>query len=169
MLSSLGARSLLAGHGLHRRLVRFVAGVVLLSPIACASPFDPNTGACRQTGEFGNTGCIEIRGIVIDQNGAPQTGISVGPRFLPGRDVFNTVYVTTGLDGHFKFRVSRHSGGPPMSGPDTTSLFVHAADPQSAGVGMPATVRDSVLGQATIAPVGRVPEPLEVTIQLMRE
>jgi hypothetical protein len=34
---------------------------------------------------------------------------------------------------------------------------------------MPATVRDSVLGQATIAPVGGVPEPLEVTIQLVRE
>jgi hypothetical protein len=142
--------------------------------IACATygcdrPLEPDTGPCRQTGEFGNTGCVEIRGLVVDQRGAPQAGIVVGPRFLAGRELFNTVYATTGGEGRFRFRISRFSGGPPPTGPDTMSLFVHAADPATAGVNVPATVRDSVLGRVTIARIGSVPEPLEVTIVLSRD
>jgi hypothetical protein len=139
----------------------------LCIPTGCDSPTDVrrDSGACRQTYEFGNTGCADIQGTVVDGRGVAQAGIVVGPRYLPDRDGFNTVYATTNAEGRFRFRISRYWGNPPAVGPDTMSLFVYAADPRTAGVGVPAAVRDSVLGNITIAPIGSIPEPLEIAIQ----
>jgi len=143
-------------------------GIVVVGAAACADPTGANA-ACQQTGEFGNTGCAEIRGVVVNRSGSPEPGIVVGPRFLSGQDVFNASYATTDSQGRFRFRITRFSGQPAAAGPDTMSLFVHAADPRTAGVNVPATVRDSVPGQVTISPVGRVPTALSVTIALSRE
>jgi hypothetical protein len=49
------------------------------------------------------------------------------------------------------------------------TLFIHGADPRTAGVGIPATVRDSVLGRVTISPIGQEPVPLVVTLTLNRD
>lgn len=40
---------------------------------ACGSPTDvrPDSGACRQTAEFGNTGCAEVESVVLDRDGEP--------------------------------------------------------------------------------------------------
>lgn len=136
---------------------------------ACGTPVAPSDrGICRHDSEFGTTGCADIRGIVTDQDGRARAGISVGPHFPTDDHMFSTPYVMTGSDGGFSFRVRRYSPGPAASGPDTASVFVRAVDPSTAGVGIPATVRDSVLGVVTIAPVGSTPVPLQVTIRLQR-
>lgn len=136
---------------------------------ACGTPVElSDRGTCRHDSEFGTTGCADITGIVTDQDGRAQAGISVGPRFPTDEHMFSTPYVTTGSDGRFSFRVRRYSPGPGASGPDTASVFVRAADPSTAGIGIPATVRDSVLGVVTIAPVGSIPVPLQLTIRLQR-
>jgi hypothetical protein len=57
---------------------------------------------------------------------------------------------------------------PAGTGPDTISVYVIATDPLSAGVGIPATIRDSVLTTATVAPVGEIPEPAAVRITLQK-
>lgn len=147
----------------HARLVRAMG---LLAITACGSSLvDPDSGPCSRTYEFGNTGCAEIEGTVLGSSDQVLPGIIVGPG-PPASGGFNTTYVTTDSDGRFRFRITRFAGGPPADGPDTTSLFVHAADPRSAGVNIPATVRDSVLAHVTIAPVGTAPEPTTVTIRL---
>jgi hypothetical protein len=135
---------------------------------ACREPAaagDPR--ACQQTAEFGNTGCFEVAGQVVGTAGLALAGVVVGPRYLPGRDGFNTAYVTTDTAGHFRLRLIRVGGRPVgLAGPDTLSVFVEAADPRSADVGIPARVRDSILAVVTVAPVGAVPVPAVVRITL---
>lgn len=152
-----------------RHFVRILAAISVIGMSgACGSPTDvrPDSGACPQTRGFGSSGCADVEGVVLDQNGEPWSGIIVGPRYLAGHAGFSTSYSTTDADGRFGFRITRYTSEPIGAGPDTISVFVHAADPRSARVGVPAAVRDSVLGQATIARVGSIPVPLEVTIQL---
>lgn len=148
---------------LSRYLLAFPAFVAFA---ACSSPVAQNdeTGACAQTGEFANNGCAEIIGIVRGTQQQPLAGIVVGPVYLPGRGVFNTSYDETDSDGRFEFRVYRFS--PPQTSLDTVSMYVRAADPQSAGVGVPARLRDSVLVTVAVTPVGRVPDPTTVAISL---
>jgi len=149
-------------------LLAILLAATAIAATACDNPTGVE-GECQQTGEFGNTGCIEVQGVVLSDTGAPLQGVSVGPRFFQGGASFNTVYAQSDREGNFRFRVSRFSGQPPLAGPDTVSLYVHAADPGSAVNGSPATVRDSVLVIATVAPVGRAPTPTFVTITLTQD
>ncbi len=94
-------------------------------------------------------------------------GISVGPRPVPGPSLFNSAYQMTGSAGSFRLRLSRMIGQPPAGAvPDTLSVHVIASDPRSAGIGSPATVRDSVLTIVTVAPVGTIPQAAQVRITL---
>jgi len=127
---------------------------------------DAEARSCPQTYEFGNTGCLEITGQVVGLRGQPLAGITVRPGYLPERGGFNIVSATTDGAGAFAFRGSRMTGLPPAAGPDTLSLWVVGADPASAGVNIPARVRDSVLVQATVSPVGSVPTPATVRLTL---
>ena len=135
----------------------------------CGDPvgWRSNPQACRQTREFSNTGCVQVEGQVIGTTGQPLSGIFVTPRYLPGSPTFDSPYEKTGADGRFRLRLTRYEPLPPgLTGPDTLSIFIGAADPRSASIGVPATVRDSVLIVVTIAPVGAVPEPVVVSITL---
>lgn len=155
--------------GAHAARGLLVVGV--LAAVACRIPVAADGGAdpraCQQTYEFGNTGCLEVQGQVVSASGLPLAGMSVGPRPLPGPAVFNSDYATTDAAGQFRIRLSRISGAPPPKGtPDTLSVYVVAADPRSADVGIPARVRDSVLTVVTIAPVGTIPTPAVVRVPL---
>jgi hypothetical protein len=148
------------------RYLSFLLGLTALA--ACSSSLsdvEPTVaGACVQSYEFGNYGCAEIVGTVVNEQQQPLPGISVGPVHLPDRGAFNTVYSDSDGNGRFKFRIMRFTA--PETSPDTVSLYVRAADPRSAGVNIPARVRDSVLVNVTLAPVGRVPTPAVVVITL---
>ena len=137
--------------------------------VACREPTDAARadGACRQTYEFNNSGCFEVRGQVVGAGGQGIAGIYVGPRPVSTRGGFNTAYTTTDAAGQFRIRLSRMFGSAPAAGqPDTLSVHVVAFDPRSAGVGIPARVRDSVLTIVTVAPVGATPTPVDVRIVL---
>lgn len=151
--------------GWARLLAGVLAGGGLL---ACRSAVDPSgTRACPAAlGEFGSTGCVELTGQVVGLSGQPLAGIYVGPRYLQGREVFNTVYATTDAAGAFTFRVSRMSGRTPAPGPDTVSFWVHGADPRTAAVNVPARVQDSVLVQAMVSPAGTIPTATAVRLTL---
>ncbi len=147
--------------------------LLAIAPLSLFLGCDSSTGviddnnACRQTYEFGNLGCADIEGRVVDAADRGVSGIIVGPRYEPGNGGFDTSYSTTDADGNFRFRVTRYlPRRPSESGPDTLSLWVSAADPRSAGVGVPATRRDSVRVSIAVVPIGQTPEPVRVTIRL---
>jgi hypothetical protein len=148
---------------LSRQLTTLAA---VASLAACSSSLGPDEdrSACLQTGEFANYGCVEVVGTVVgtQQQGLPD--ISVGPVYLAGHGAFNTSYGITDSRGRFRFRVYRFT--MPQTLPDTVSMYVRAADPQSAGLGVPALLRDSVLVTVTVTPVGRVPTPTTVALSL---
>jgi hypothetical protein len=152
-------------------LARVAIAAGLLTIAACNSlPIDPNgrldARACEQTYEFGNSGCAEIEGAVLDRQDRALPGMIVGPRYVFPGAAFNTPYATTDSAGRFRLRITRFGADAPAVGPDTVSLFVLAYDPRSSGLNVPATVRDSVMARVTVAPLGRVPVPASVTIRL---
>lgn len=126
----------------------------------------PDPRACRQTYEFGNTGCVDIAGQVVGSAGQPLAGMVVGPGMMSTPVGLNAVYDETDANGRFEIRLTRFAGEPPRAGPDTLSLYVRALDPRSAGLDVPATVRESVLVRVTLAPVGSVPRTTSVVIRL---
>lgn len=135
--------------------------------VACSSPVEPpDARTCPRTGEFANSGCLAITGQVVDPGGQPLAGIVVGTRYLPGREAFTTDYATTDTTGAFALRVSRLDTRPRPAGPDTVSLWVHGADPRTAGLNIPARVQDSVLVRATVSPIGTIPTPTTVRLTL---
>lgn len=110
-----------------------------------------------------------MTGQVVGSHGQPLSDISVGPRPLASGVTFNSTYSETDIDGRFRIRLSRMVGDRPAGpGPDTVSVYVIATDPRSAGVGIPAAIRDSVLTTVTVAPVGEIPEPAAVRITLQK-
>lgn len=152
---------------LSRSLCPLILGLASLLN-SCSAPsgikIDPNV--CQQTFEFGNSGCADIQGNVLNSRDEGLSGIVVTSHFLPGSDAFNGAPSTTDGAGRFTLRITRFIGAVPSSGPDTVSVFIVAADPRSAGVRIPATVRDSVLTRVTIAPVGTVPVPAVISMRL---
>ena len=128
------------------------------------SEVDPRL--CQQTYEFGNSGCADITGQVLGPAGQPLSGMSVGPSYIPGREEFNSPFRDTDVDGRFRIRLHRFGAPPPAGNPDTVSLYIRATDPRSAGLNIPARVRDSVRIQVTVAPVGSPASITEVVLRL---
>ena len=151
-----------------RVIAMYVAALAALAACGSSSPtraeVDPRL--CDQTYEFGNFGCTDIAGQVLGSAGQPLPGISVGPRYLPDRHDFNSPFVDTDAEGRFHLRLHRFGAPPPAGQPDTVSLYIRALDFRSAGVNIPARVRDSVLIQVTVAPVGAVAPVTEVVLRL---
>jgi hypothetical protein len=152
------------------RARRVLFGHVATLGILAACGRDPVSGgdsrACRQTYEFGNSGCFEVEGQVVNVAGQGLAGIYVGPRYLSMRDYFNTSYATTDTGGRFRLRLMRFGARPTGLQSDTLSVYITAFDARTAGVGVPATSRDSVLAVVTVAPVGTAPVPTMVRITL---
>ena len=139
-----------------------VVGACESSPIHA----DVDPRLCDQTYEFGNFGCTDIIGQVLGSAGQPLTRISVGPRYLPDRDDFDSPFHKTGADGRFRLRLHRFGAPPPAGEPDTVSLYIRAVDLSSADFNVPALVRDSVLIQVTVAPVGALAPVTNVVLRL---
>ena len=160
----------------HSRTISLATAAVLMLPVACGSPTDVRSEPrhCSRTSEFGNTGCADIEGVVLDASSHGVAGISVGARFLASPVVIDRAVpgmlgdaaATTDRDGRFRLRITRYSGGPPSAGPDTLSVLVNAEDTRQIGGGVLPTVRGSVLTQVTLAPVGATPAVVTITIRL---
>lgn len=145
------------------------AALLLAVLAACEGSTEPvrDDGACVQTYEFNNSGCLEIHGQVVGTAGQSLPGISVVARSPSAQMGYAVAFATTDANGSYRVRLTRMFGGPPpISGPDTASIYVIAADPRSAGVGVPARIRDSVLVLATVARVGQVPSPAVARVAL---
>ena len=154
--------------GCRKRHAGLLALIILMA--GCRNPAengDPR--ACQQTYEFGNTGCFEVAGQVVGARGQALSGITVAAHPILGPGVlFTSTYQTTDTTGQFRIRPSRMFGRPPLdASPDTLSVFVVAADPRSAGVGvLVPVVKDSVFKLVTVAPVGVIPVRAEIRIIL---
>ncbi|MBI2408593.1 MAG: hypothetical protein HYV19_09870 [Gemmatimonadetes bacterium] len=150
--------------------VHIFAALPLIAALAVACSGLTNTddagGACRQTYEFSNSGCLEVRGQVVSTIGRGLGGMLVSVRPLRTSWGFPTTFATTDTSGRFRIRLTRMVGSPPSAGtPDTLSCYVSASQPVAPGSGA-AVVRDSVLTVVTVAPVGATPVPAEVRITL---
>jgi hypothetical protein len=142
-----------------------VSLAALIFSVACRNPAESgDPTACQQTYEFGNTGCFEVSGQIVGARGQALNRISVVVRTLGDFSTGATTFTDT--TGSFRLRAFRMIGRPPAAGPDTASAYVIAADPRTAGLNIPATVRDSILVLMTLTPVGSVPTPAQVTIAL---
>ena len=137
--------------------------VLALAILGACEPTEPHTpGACQQTSEFGNYGCIDFAGVVTDSAGQAYEGVSVGPR--PGADAlqFNATYSSTQEDGRCAFRLVRFAAGT-----DSVSLYIGAAviptPPQTQ-----VTVGATQLVRARVTPVGEVPDTVRVQFVLPR-
>ncbi len=149
-----------------------VGFAIALAAISAAGSCGMETGpredarACPvANGEFGTYGCTAISGQVVGARGQPLFAVSVG--FLESLDggQFAGNYTATDTGGRFSLRPIRMA--PPSSGasPDSVSLWIRATVvptlPQ-----MVATIFDSVLVRAKVAPVGSVPDTAHVAITL---
>jgi hypothetical protein len=135
--------------------------------VSCRHPTDAGDPlTCQQTYEFGNTGCVEVTGRVVGLRGQALRGISVGAVPADSASKFVGAFEMTDSDGRFRVRLIRMFGRPPMTPPDTLTVRVVAADPRSAGFGIPASVKDSARTLVTAAPVGTIPNPATVTFTL---
>jgi hypothetical protein len=129
----------------------------------CGGPTAPSL-ACGQTHEFGNLGCAEVDGRVVDQQQRPLAGVSVGPHYVAlGHRAFTGIYVTSDSAGQFSFRVSEMVRDQSMAGPDTVTAYVVAeSDPRQ----QRPLALDSTLVVLRVTPVGMIPTPTAVTITL---
>ncbi len=158
---------------LARSLRRVAPGGAAGALAACGAPLGPggdrrDARTCPQTSEFGNTGCVEFTGRVVGARGQPLADVRVHARDVPGRRdaSYASGAAITDTAGAFRFRAFRMAGAPPAAGPDTVSLYVVGVDPSTAGLNTPARVRDSLLVQATVSPVGAAPVPTPVRLPL---
>jgi hypothetical protein len=127
---------------------------------------------CLPTGEFRNTGCAEVMGLVTDGNGGAVSGayMRVQGAVDPERQI-ELVYdpLQSNTDGAYKLRAIRMGGPVPASCPDTVTVWVRAlvAPPPGAPAGTPGLSGSS---QATLLlrPVGAVPVMAQATTVVVR-
>ena len=152
--------------GVHR-----VSACVLLPLVvglACNSPSQvDNSGACQQTFEFGNSGCVELSGEVVNAVGRPLRNIGVAAHAISGDVGLTGIGLVTDSTGQFRFRLMRMFVlRQPSMLRDTVSIYVVASDIGSASSDGTARIRDSVIATPTFAPVGDVPVATHVRVVL---
>jgi hypothetical protein len=134
--------------------------VLLILGCGTSQPSDDQS-RCGTTGEFGNTGCGEVAGLVIDARGGALSGayMSVQAAVDPER-MISLVYdpVQSSAAGAYTLRAIRMGGQVPTSGPDTVTVWVRAVVPPPPGtpVGTPGA-SDSVQATLELRPVGAAP------------
>ena len=133
--------------------------------VACSGPSE-DFSRCYQAGEFANTGCAEITGLVTDLQGVPVAEAFVGllGPAQPGHPISLTSGpARTDSTGSYRLRTIRMGGEPPTVGPDKVTVWVRAAvtPPPGTPVGTPGPM-DSVLATLEIRPIGELPVVTEV-------
>lgn len=145
-----------------------VAMLALWGAAGCHEPAAVvDNGACRQTGEFGNTGCAVVSGMVLGARGQALAGVMVFARVDAAAAGFSSSYDPSSADGSFKVIVTRYAGREPVDPQnDTLSFYVVAANqPVDWALGQP-KVRDSAFTTVRISHVGSVPTPSNLTLRL---
>lgn len=144
-----------------------VAALAITGVAGCHEPAAVDDGACRQTGEFGNTGCAVISGTVLGARGQALEGVMVFGRVDAVGAGFASSYNTSGADGSFEVLVTRFN--PPASADprnDTLSFYVVAANqPVHWALGQ-LKVRDSARTTVRMSQVGQIPTPSNLTLTL---
>jgi hypothetical protein len=146
-----------------RELYKLLGAVVL---VGCASTtaVEEIAGACRQTFEFGNYGCIVIVGTVTGPVGQQLSGTWVSIGAGGDRVQFGGGFDTTKSDGRYQLRAIRVVRDPGSS--DSVALWIHAVRiPRSAAPSAP-TLRDSSLVRLSVTPIGAVPPATPVNLSL---
>jgi hypothetical protein len=144
-------------------MARVLSKAILVAlGVGCgASEPSDDPSRCGTTGEFGNTGCAEVAGLVTDANGGASSGayVSVQGAVDPER-VISLVHVPaqSSSAGAYKLRAIRMDGEIPTSGPDTVTVWVRAVVLPLPGtpVGTPGA-SDSVQATLEIRPLGAAP------------
>ena len=148
--------------------------LVMATLVACdgTGPVPPLWDAtrCEQTYEFGNLGCADITGTVLDAEHHPQPAAHIfvlGPAELNmNRDVASAM-VESAADGTFRLRVRLIEALGPTATLDTITVWIRAGRP-------PKTVdaigpSDSTLALVTIRPVGQIPVVTPVPDLVLRD
>lgn len=136
--------------------------------LGCSSPsLVDDSRTCQQTYEFGNSGCVEVAGAVVNAEGRPLRNVAVGAHAVSGDVGMTGTGQITDSTGQFRFRLMRiFVLRQPSVLRDPVSIYVVASDIGSATNGGPARVRDSVIATPTFAAVGQVPVMSHVRVVL---
>jgi hypothetical protein len=141
----------------------------LLGALACAgcvstTGADDVAGACRQTYEFGNYGCILIAGTVTVSNGPALSGTYVSIGSGGDRGQFGGGFDTTIADGRYQLRairVLRDRGST-----DSVTLWIHALRFVRSGTQPQPSFRDSSRVRVVVTPIGAIPPATIVNLNL---
>lgn len=140
----------------------------LFCTLACAgcasvTGADDVAGACRQTSEFGNYGCILITGQVTGAGGETLSGTAVQIGNGGDRAQFGGGFDTTNAAGRYELRairVLRDRGAT-----DSVTLWIHAYRGLRLSP-LPPLFRDSVRVRIAVTPIGAVPPATVVDLTL---
>jgi hypothetical protein len=134
---------------------------------ACSDGSGPALGTCPQTGEFANIGCARVEGVVRDANGSPVSNAQVTLTPADGiPDSFDTPMHDTDATGTYSLEI--HDYGferrlAPLAAPVPMNL---RAFQLTGSAEEPAPASDLIPVNLKFAPVGEVPEVLEVDITI---
>ena len=135
--------------------------------VGCSDATRPDPSVCAQTYEFGNYGCADVRGVVLEFTWTPRASAAVRVRHAthPESEAYGATLDWTDSDGRFTTRITRWDRPANTSEPDSVSLWVVAAVRRFDG-SLDSGRADSVLVRAEVAPVGQIPEPVDVELRL---
>jgi hypothetical protein len=147
--------------GVLRRTGLYAATTVLVS---CSDGSGPGSGTCPQTYEFGNFGCARVEGVVRDAAGTPLANVRVS--LSPVEEVPNTFDAPrhdTDATGAYSLEIHDYGsdGPPPDPVPMNLRAFLLTGSPEE-----PAPASDLIPVNMQFAPVGELPEVLEVNITI---
>jgi hypothetical protein len=145
-----------------RHFLRDIALCSITALIAGCSDGTGPAGGCPQTSEFANFGCARIRGTVRNPAGVALAGARVSLTPPPGApNPYDSPSVDTDARGLYALEIHDYGPPPATTSPDTVPMYVRAFL-----LSGQAPSGDSVLVNVIFAPVGAVPEVVEVDFAL---
>ncbi|HEX2281645.1 MAG TPA: carboxypeptidase-like regulatory domain-containing protein [Thermomicrobiales bacterium] len=151
----------------HGMLLRLGLHAATAASVSCSDGSGPVSGTCPQTFEFGNVGCARVEGVVRDAAGTPLANARVS--LFPADEVpnsFDSPSDDTDATGAYSLEIHDFGGDgrdAPPSEPVPMNLraFLLTGSPEEPG---PAS--DLIPVNLQFAPVGEVPEVLQVDITI---
>jgi hypothetical protein len=140
--------------------------------LGCGSEPTDDDSRCSTSGEFGNTGCGEVAGLVTDTTGAPIGGAIM---YIPGAvDPDRPITLLNAgdpskSDGSYRLHVIRFDGLPPTTGPDTVTVWLRGAVPPPLGSPDDPSLIDSVQVTLELRPVGSMPVVVQAATLIVRK
>src|SRR6476469_4611339 len=148
---------------------RVFFGLILAgSGLGCGSEPSENASRCGTSGEFANSGCVEVTGLVTLANGAAAGGAFVDIAALGQTQWYLVGATRADASGHYQLRMIRLSDEVATSGPDTGTVWVRAALRPPMGSPDEPSLRDSVQATVEIRPVGATPVVVQAETLVVR-